>query len=62
MEKSSKKADKNRFLDYALRAPLEMTKWDALQPSPHFSVARGVPDPSPHFTVARGDPEANHLA
>ena len=44
MEKSSKKADKNRFLDYALRAPLEMTKWDALQPSPHFSVARGVPE------------------
>ena len=30
MEKSSKKADKNRFLDYALRAPLEMTVVSAL--------------------------------
>ena len=31
MEKSSKKADKNRFLDYALRAPLEMTELAAMR-------------------------------
>ena len=34
----------NRFLDYALCAPLEMTISPA--PSPHFTVARGDPEPS----------------